>query len=72
MPKVTYIGTDDPTDSATCTVFGQDFISGQPVEMDTVHPKLRANPTFRVEGEDVPKARKGRAAQAGEPTDDAQ
>jgi hypothetical protein len=49
--RLTYIGTDDPTDSAVCEVFGFSFELNQPVEMDNVPAKLRTNRTFVVEGD---------------------
>ncbi len=57
--KVTYIGSDDPTDSAVCEAFGESFPKGQAVDLKQVHPKILANPRFAVEGAPAPKAATG-------------
>lgn len=48
--KLNYIGTGDPTEPATCTVYGLTFTKGEPQEVkDTAAAaKLKANPTFEV------------------------
>jgi hypothetical protein len=49
MAKVTYLGSDDPTENTECEVFGLSFTKGVAVEVDSVAGKLRTNPMFAVE-----------------------
>jgi hypothetical protein len=47
--KVRYIATDDPSDDATCTVFGLTFEKGKAVEVpDDIYARLETNQTFEV------------------------
>ena len=49
MSKVRYIATADPSDDATCTVFGLTFEKGKAVEVpDDIFARLSANRTFEV------------------------
>lgn len=48
--RVRYIGTEDPTDNASCGVFGLTFERGEWVDLDGPAPsKLLTNPTFEVD-----------------------
>lgn len=47
MSKVRFIGSDDPTEDETCTVFGLTFPKGEAVTVPAdVFAKLSNNPTF--------------------------
>lgn len=47
--KIVFVGSDDPTESHTCEVFGLSFRRDEPVAVDgEVEAKLVKNPMFRV------------------------
>jgi len=74
MAKVTYHAPEG--DDRYVEVFNIGFVSGRPVEMDVVPPKLFTNQHFTVEGAEPPAAPKpkgkpGRKPKVVEPEPDA-
>lgn len=51
MIKVTYLGSDDPTENSECEAFGYVFPKGKAVSVEgEAARKLAGNPMFKVAG----------------------
>lgn len=63
MPRLTYLGTEDPSDHHETTAFGVTFRRDEPVTLDSLpDDRLKTHPLFLYEDDDGPSLKDLRAA----------